>query len=52
MGLFADRSADAYEKAITAVEQGVATDEQKTMAGNLAQHEPGERGNRAREAFK
>ena len=51
MGFFADRSAEAYEKAITAVEEGVATKEQREMTAKLT-HEESERGRRAKEAFK
>lgn len=51
MGLFSDRSAGAYDRAITAVRNGVATSEQQNMAAQAAK-QAGSQGNRARDAFK
>ncbi len=51
MGLFEDRSAGAYDRAITAVRNGVATQEQQKLAAKAAK-QAGSMGDRARNAFK
>lgn len=51
MGLFQDRSNDAYERAIVAVRNGVADKGQQDMAARAAKL-TGAQGNRARDAFK
>lgn len=51
MGLFEDRSTEAYDRARTAVEQGVATQDQKDMVGKEAR-QAGSRGNAARDTLQ
>lgn len=53
MGFFADKGADAYERALTQAETNPAQldREQKDLLKKL-QNEPGPRGNRARRAMK
>ncbi len=51
MGIFDDRSSDAYDRAIQAVRNGQATREQEEMARKAAQ-QAGSRGNEARNAFQ
>lgn len=51
MGLFADRSADAYRRAAEAVQQGNATREQRDM-NDRAARQVGRMGNDARAAQK
>ena len=52
MGLFSDRSDDAYRKAAEAVKAGVASKEQKEMNAEAAGKRTGSFGDRARGAYK
>lgn len=51
MGLFGDRSDDAYRKAADAVRAGTATSEQRQMNEKAAKLS-GPMGSRARDAYK
>lgn len=51
MGLFSDRSADAYRKAAEAVKAGTATEDQQQMNTDAAK-QAGSFGQRARDAMK